>query len=262
MSRSSFSPDEVLRTAADHARPEDRHRLHAVLRAAAAPARPGELDGEETAVAAFRSAASVRPASLKVRVAKLLTVKAVAVATAVLSVGGVAVAATTGALPGPLNLSNGPASADQPAPNRLAPSARPGRPASSPAALVARCHDFLGRNPADRRHALESGDFRELIAGAGAKERVEDYCGQLIRTGVNPPAVSGSAPSLPSAGARPGRTGGPGRSPDPDHNGHQGPPPGAGNTPTPDGDGPSAEPTPTPSSDGDNAQVPPPTEAD
>jgi hypothetical protein len=259
MSPSAFSSDEVLRAAADYARPEDQVRLHAVLRSAAAPARSGELDGEAAAMAAFRSAAARRPASLKVRVAKLLTVKMVALAAAVLSVGGVAVAASAGALPGPLG--HGPASADQPAPQQLAPKARPGRPASSPAALVARCHDYLGRGADDRRRALDGTDFHELVVVAGGKEHVENYCGALLRNG----GASATVPpgSAPPASTDPGASRWAGRSPGAGEGDHSWPhgPGNPGTTPTPpDAGDPSADPTLTPSSD-ENHQASPPTEA-
>jgi hypothetical protein len=80
--------------------------LASLLAAAAAPPRPGEQPGEDVAVTAFRAEHLV-PAShsgrgqmIKSPLAKLLTMKAGALALA-LSAGGVAVAATTGAFSAP-----------------------------------------------------------------------------------------------------------------------------------------------------------------
>lgn len=77
--------------------------LRALLSAAAGPPRPGELAGEDAAAAAFR-AARARPAarrSLWAAVPRYATVKvAVVAATLAAFGGGVAVAASTGHLPG------------------------------------------------------------------------------------------------------------------------------------------------------------------
>ncbi|MGI5324720.1 hypothetical protein [Actinomadura nitritigenes] len=84
--------------------PADGHdALRALLSAAAGPPRPGELAGEDAAAAAFR-AARARPAARRSRWAALpryATVKvAVVAATLAAFGGGVAVAASTGHLPG------------------------------------------------------------------------------------------------------------------------------------------------------------------
>ncbi|WP_433243219.1 hypothetical protein [Actinomadura nitritigenes] len=77
--------------------------LRALLSAAAGPPRPGELAGEDAAAAAFR-AARARPAARRSRwaaVPRYATVKvAVVAATLAAFGGGVAVAASTGHLPG------------------------------------------------------------------------------------------------------------------------------------------------------------------
>ncbi len=85
--------------------------LSAVLAAAKAPATAGELSGEADALAAFRAAAhspAVVPQRRRSMVAKLLTLKVAAAAFAcTATVGGVALAASTGALPNPIS-SNSP----------------------------------------------------------------------------------------------------------------------------------------------------------
>jgi hypothetical protein len=85
--------------------PAEAGALSALFLLAAAPTRPGELAGEAAAVAAFRSAHRLtahttrKETSMKRSIARLLTVKAAAVAVAVTSMGGVALASTTGVGP-------------------------------------------------------------------------------------------------------------------------------------------------------------------
>lgn len=84
-----------------------------LLTSVTAPARAGELRGEAAALAAFRSAfpaatttapMSVAPRpSVRARVARALSIKAAIAALTVVGMGGVAVAATTGSLPGPID---------------------------------------------------------------------------------------------------------------------------------------------------------------
>ncbi|GAB1516194.1 hypothetical protein [Actinophytocola sp. KF-1] len=96
-SRHDWRPDGMFPTG------EAGERLATVLRAATAPAHPGELAGEAAAVAAFRAAAAEkapgRPSKLRSVLAKVLTVKAVIVIAVAGSAG--IVAAATGVLPAP-----------------------------------------------------------------------------------------------------------------------------------------------------------------
>lgn len=82
----------------------DAHaRLHGLLSAAAAPARPEELAGEDAAVAAFRAAPRPARNSRMSRVAALrrfLTVKALVLVGGSLLLTGGAAAAITGNIPG------------------------------------------------------------------------------------------------------------------------------------------------------------------
>ena len=98
--------DESGMTAAEQA------ALRALLAPVAAPARVGELRGEMAALAAFRGARPVLPAqssairsgpALKRGFAPAMSIKAAVAALTVLGMGGVAVAASTGTLPGPLD---------------------------------------------------------------------------------------------------------------------------------------------------------------
>jgi hypothetical protein len=81
-----------------HARGADQHadgRLDAVLRAAAAPAHPAELAGEQQAVAAFRAAATAAPR--RSILARILTVKVLVIGSVAASTG--VVLAVSGVLP-------------------------------------------------------------------------------------------------------------------------------------------------------------------
>ena len=100
-SRISRSTAELLLDG--HAGP-DPDQLARVLAAAAAPARDSELAGEQMAVAAFEANRLVPVANPqkehKTMLAKLLTAKVILSSLAALGTGGVALAASTGALPG------------------------------------------------------------------------------------------------------------------------------------------------------------------
>ena len=76
-------------------------RLHALLSAAAAPARPDELAGEDAAVAAFRAAPRTAHGSRAATLRRLLPVKIlVAIGGSLILTGGAAYATMTGRLPG------------------------------------------------------------------------------------------------------------------------------------------------------------------
>ena len=92
--------------------PADQAALRVLLAPAAAPATPAELRGETAVLAAFRSvrpALAPEPAVLrsrrgpKVRLARAMSIKAAIAAITVVGMGGVAVAASTGTLPGPID---------------------------------------------------------------------------------------------------------------------------------------------------------------
>jgi hypothetical protein len=94
--------ERILRDAAGGPRP-GQDALTAFLASAAAPAADEELAGEEAAVAAFRRARLGPAPRRRPLLARVLTVKAaVALALSATAVGGVALAAGTGTLPGPL----------------------------------------------------------------------------------------------------------------------------------------------------------------
>ncbi len=209
-----MSTEELMEHAANFAGPRGRRRLLALIAAAKVPARPGELAGEEAVMASFRLHAAKPPAarqSLKATVARLLTVKVGALFAAVLSLGGVAVAASTGSLPGPLadlGLGRHPATAGQvPAPGRPAGNpAHSARPNPAPPAVIARCKDYLNWDQERRRRAIGHPDVRDLENNAHSQDpnAVAHYCGQVQpspSTGVRP---SPSWPSRPPEPHLPG----------------------------------------------------------
>jgi len=112
----------------------DSDRLTRVLAAATAPARAGELSGELMAVAAFEAGHLVPDATShrehKSMLARLLTVKVLLTSLAAVASGGVALAASTGAISGSGSGSaHATASASQPAastPSSVFPSASRG----------------------------------------------------------------------------------------------------------------------------------------
>jgi hypothetical protein len=145
------------------------------------PPQANELRGEHRAVAAFRAAVALtpdvqarRPSMIKATVAKLLTLKAAAILTAA-SIGGVALAATTGVLPTPL-------SQDPPNPaHATTPAANPGNPnpASPSPSLEGLCDAYLAGAGSERGKALESPAFQALVTAAGGAESVDAFCATL-----------------------------------------------------------------------------------
>jgi hypothetical protein len=193
--------------------------LVAVLAAASAPP-AGAADGrrpagEDAAAAAFTAAhlTSPRPRRiqmLKTTLAKLLTVK-VAACVVALGAGGVAVAAGTGALSGPLYqpsrhhapppvpaFSHAPppshASSRSPSPTPSGtPPARPGRSAD----LARLCAKWMARPGG----AVDEPEFGNLVREAGRRDRVDRFCADL-RTARPQPHPSGSV--RPSGSGNPG----------------------------------------------------------
>jgi hypothetical protein len=186
-------------------------RLGEHLAAAAAPGRPEELAGWPVVLAAFR-AAHPQPVAdqrrrpvLKTWLTKLLTVKAAA-ALAVAATGGVALAASSGALPNPL--ADKPAATTSHGPDGDRPSGGPSHPdGKGPSALpspslVGLCHAYEAGAGADHGKALESPAFTALITAAGAKDKVDGFCTTLLAAspgnGAGPSGHPTGEPSDPS----------------------------------------------------------------
>jgi hypothetical protein len=180
-------------------------RLGEHLAAATAPGRPEELAGWPAVLAAFR-AAHPQPVAdqrrkpvLKTWLTKLLTVKAAAVLAVAATGGGMALAASSGALPNPL--------ADKPAvtPSTGHDSGRPGATPSHPdgkgpsalpsPSLVGLCHAYEAGAGADHGKALESPAFTALIIEAGGKDKVDGYCKALLATSPGNGAGPSSHPT-------------------------------------------------------------------
>jgi hypothetical protein len=176
---------ERLLDSAAAGRPVGPKPLVRLVRAATLPGRPGELAGEDRAVTAFRGAqfapVAARRRTLKATLAKLVTVKIAALVGA-LAIGGVALAAGTGALP---NLPHvGPASHGPSVhPTGTPPGSDRSHPRSSPSpALVGPCHAWLASVADNPGKAPDNPAFGALITAAGGRERVQQYCVELLAT--------------------------------------------------------------------------------
>jgi len=174
------------------------------LAAAAAPAHRHELAGWPAALSAFQAAHLVpateqrRPSMIKTLLAKMLTIKAAALL-AVTAAGGVALAATTGALPSPLtHASAAPDSAHATTAPTNGPSHR-GGPSTLPSpSLVGLCHAYIAGAGSDHGKALESPAFTALITAAGGKDKVADFCKATLAS-----AAPSKATTDPSAASHP-----------------------------------------------------------
>ncbi|MEU8050287.1 hypothetical protein [Micromonospora haikouensis] len=203
--------------------PEPLVRLLAAVRAAP---RPDELRGEGAALHAYRlaragatapvPAARTRPSLL----AGLLSAKAALAALAIAATGGVALAATHGALPQPLGGAGEPAGA--PANGQAAPSGSAGRTAGSPggirdprvppAPLVVLCHRLRAEATAD--HALAEPRYADLVSAAGGRDRVLSWCAEaLAASGPAAPTPTPMPTPTPTPTGRSGGDGGPDRRP-------------------------------------------------
>jgi hypothetical protein len=150
---------------------------------------------------------------LKIALARLLTVKVAAAA--VLAVGGVALAASTGVLSPSFGAPKG---TPTPAPATGKPDAtRSTGPHASPSpSLGGLCKAFGAMPAGNRGKALESPAFQALISAADGKDKVTAFCQTLSAaeptTGAGGPpsthpnipaaGVPTSAPTSPHAGAQ------------------------------------------------------------
>lgn len=167
-----------------------------LLRTAGAPARPGELHGEADALAAFRAVhrpvTQTRSVPFMNRLTRVLTVKAAAVTIAVTGMGGVALAAGSGALPVP---------ADTPVVGSEAKAAKKAK--KEKAAHEQKVRDWSGlctaategnalRNPGK---AAQNPAFGGLINAAGGAEFVPAFCDGVL--GTVPPVVENPPAEAP-----------------------------------------------------------------
>lgn len=217
--------------------PPDYRGLARLLAAATAPAAPQELAGEQLATAEFAAVMRSHPPTLVLRRTavprKVFTMKAAAAAlVAVLSVGGVA-AAATGLLPGQASpvADRAPAStgADaaghglgQAAVANVGGAAHAGStdgqggesavgPDATGAARTGLCRAWQAGQGADSGSRADSVAFQALVAAAGGADKVAAYCADVTAgssAGANgqgqasPPSVSAppTTVSPPSSG--------------------------------------------------------------
>ena len=126
-------------------------------------------------------------------VAKLLTLKAAAVAVAAVSAGGVALAASTGVLPNPLNQAP-----ENPGHSVSAP-AHSNDPNGTPSpSLVGLCTAYLAGAGEDHGKALENPAFSALVTAAGTAEDVDSYCDDLGVTAPGADRGSGAPTDHPT----------------------------------------------------------------
>jgi hypothetical protein len=219
--------DRLLDGRLDHASaPTGYGRLARLLAAATAPALPAELVGERLAMAEFATVMRSHPPTLVPRrtavLRKVRTMKAAAAAlVAVLSLGGVA-AAASGRLPGQAspvaeqapattgaeaaahglgkaaaaNL-GGTATADSTLGQGRASAAGPDATA---AARVGLCRAWQASHGADHGHRAESVAFQALVEAAGGADQVAAYC-QYVAAGASAEdhAKGQGSPSIGSA---------------------------------------------------------------
>ena len=154
------------------------------------------------------------------QVVKLLTVKAIAVAALVVGGGGVALAASTGALPNPLGNHPSPAASAGQSDASHAPTASPhprGSADPSPS-LVGLCKAYTAGAAAAQGKALDNPAFHALLVAAGGKDNVDSYCTTLLATATA--HATGSATEHPSGRPSSHPTGGPSSHPTGDPSGH------------------------------------------
>jgi len=178
--------------------------LASLLAAATAPATPDELAGEQAARAEFRAVMPSHPPTLVPRRApmpsKLLTVKAAAAALiAVLSIGGVAIAAT-GLLPGQARRV-----ADQAPSTTAASVAARGLGKAAVAdldnATQGLCRAWQAGRGADNGRRADAPAFQALAAAAGGADNIAGYCADVRAGGASDSGQERSSAAGPDAAA-------------------------------------------------------------
>jgi hypothetical protein len=197
--------------------------LSYLLSAAAAPPRADELAGHEAALAAFERAGlstPVRTAPRRRMLTRSIAVKAFAGA-ALMLLGGTALAAETGNLPGqaqqhahdlfsalgvPAPVGNASPAGVGPQTPRTSPAPTPkaGRtlsPSSPAVPGLCRAWNAMQKNPKGKPMAAEA--FRDLVSVAGGENRIQDFCEPFLA----PPPAASPTPSPPRPKATPSHPG-------------------------------------------------------
>jgi hypothetical protein len=217
--------------------------LRRVLAAASAPPTANELRGEPAAMAQFRAVRLnvVTPARrnsvLKTAAAKLLAANVVIGATVAAATGGVALAAATNHLPGPLHHANAPvavreshsqealSASNRPSPLPT-PTTTPGRSGAHPSgstthraqgspspSMVGLCTAYQAAVADNPGKALDNPAFTALITAAGGKGNVAAYCATVLASSSGTPSHPTAAPSTHSSAPTTHPTAGPSISP-------------------------------------------------
>jgi hypothetical protein len=203
----------------------ERPDLSRLLAAASAPPQPHERAGLDAALAAFDEAGRAeRPATSTPRRRRVLRPVAAAAAVSVLLVGGVAVAAETGYLPGadtpPARESPTPGEVPSSAPRTSpggtsGPTGGPGHTASPRAttpAMAKLCRAWERRH--EKGRSMKPEELRELARAAGGEARIPAFCappppqprGERTATPGPPTArPSASHPAPPNPSDHPGK---------------------------------------------------------
>ncbi len=212
--------------------------LAAVLRAAAAPAHPEELVGEQAALAAFRDAAQLdtvteprRWSTLKSALAKFLTVKAV-ILLAAAGLTGVVLAAAGGTVPVPWSdpppdrpsvpTSTAPPTSDTPT-GRPSPAGKPTEASSAPTPSMAElCKAYTAPVAKHPGKVKDNPAFSALVTAAGGAANVPTYCADVAadkphghpshvpkptKPGKDGPGAANSHPSHVPKPTKPGKDG-------------------------------------------------------
>lgn len=204
----------------DRSRPPGHDPVAHVLTAATGPADEAELAGEHTATAVFRAANAAasptarRPSMIKATVTKLLAAKLLAAtAVAAAATGGLALAATTGALPTPSGHTHPavtPSSGGHDGaggPGAQASGLDVGAGSSSAAAhasatpspsLVGLCRAYQAGATSNPGQAAHNPAFTALTTAAGGADGVDAYCIALIGAPSSHPT---GAPTSHATGA-------------------------------------------------------------
>jgi hypothetical protein len=120
---------------------------------------------------------------------KMLSLKATAVAVLAAGAGGVAVAASTGVLPNPVNPHSSTTHSQAPG---------KGGAASPSPSVVGLCTAYRSGAGADHGNALESPAFQALITAAGGKDLVDAFCTGILGTPAPPAHPTGPPTAHPT----------------------------------------------------------------
>jgi hypothetical protein len=190
----------------------DRNRLDDVLRAAAAPGHPHELADAPEMVDKLRRVRRATPPIRKPTPARhrsqwqpgWLLIKVAAGLAAVVGSGWALTAGIGGQGPAGPSTPSGSFSTTQPGggSTSIRPSVPAGTPTSTPASsgspassssaattdsLAGQCHAVLAQPAGKRDRLLDSPAYADLVAAAGGRDQVIDFCQNLAATPSGPP---------------------------------------------------------------------------